>query len=89
MAPAFSKSVTSSRIASGTPGIAAVLFDILHLDGEDLLDEPLATRADALEVAAPEQLRVPRITTADPAAAQAHFDGALAAGHDFCRGAHK
>jgi DNA ligase-1 len=75
--------VTSSRIASGAPGVVPVLFDILHLDGEDLLDAPLARRAEALEVAVPDAtLRVPRVVTADPAVAQAHFDAALAAGHE-------
>jgi DNA ligase-1 len=59
-----------------------VLFDILHLDGQDLLDAPLARRAEALAQAAPAALRVPRIVTGDLAAAQAHFDAALAAGHE-------
>ena len=74
--------VTGSRIAAGAPGIALMLFDALHLDGEDLLDAPLARRADALAAAAPEALRVPRLITADPAAARAHMDAALAAGHE-------
>jgi DNA ligase-1 len=74
--------VTSSRIASGSPGVAPVLFDVLHLDGEDLLDAPLARRAEALDSAVPEALRVPRVITGDAAAAQAHFDAALAAGHE-------
>jgi DNA ligase-1 len=60
-----------------------VLFDVLHLDGEDLLDAPMARRAGALSAAVPdERLRVPRVTAAEPAAAQAHFDAALAAGHE-------
>ena len=74
--------VTGSRIAAGAPGIALMLFDALHVDGEDLLDAPLARRADALAAAAPETLRVPRLITADPAAARAHMDAALAAGHE-------
>jgi len=74
--------VTSSRIASGAAGIQAVLFDILHLDGEDLLDAPLSRRAEALEQATPESLRVPRVVTGDAAEAQAHFDAALAGGHE-------
>ena len=75
--------VTSSRIASGAPGVTPVFFDILHLDGEDLLDAPLVRRAEALERAVPDAaLRVPRIVTADLTAAQAHFDAALAAGHE-------
>jgi DNA ligase-1 len=74
--------VTSSRIAAGMPGIAPVLFDVLHVDGEDLLDAPMARRAEALAAAVPEALRVPRIVAGDVAAAQAHFDAALAAGHE-------
>ncbi len=74
--------VTGSRIAAGARGIALMLFDALHVDGEDLLDARLARRADALAVAAPEALRVPRLITADPAAARAHMDAALAAGHE-------
>src|SRR4051794_16635965 len=74
--------VTSSRIASGAPGIVPVLFDVLHLEGEDLLDAPMARRAEALAQAVPEDLRVPRAITGDPAAAQAHLDAALAAGHE-------
>ena len=73
---------SSSRIASGSPGIAPVLFDVLHLDGDDLLDTPMTQRASALAAAAPEALRVPRVVTADPDEAQAHFDAALAAGHE-------
>src|SRR4051812_9157544 len=69
--------VTSSRIASGAPGIQAVLFDVLHLDGEDLLDAPLSRRAEALDQAAPEAVRVPRVVTGDKGEAQAHFDAAL------------
>jgi DNA ligase-1 len=74
--------VTSSRIASGASGVMPVFFDILHLDGEDLLDAPLARRVEALEAAVPQELRVPRLITADLAAAQGHFDAALAAGHE-------
>ncbi|MEA2169164.1 MAG: ligase 1, partial [Solirubrobacteraceae bacterium] len=75
--------VTASRIASGAPGVTPVFFDILHLDGEDLLDAPLAQRAEALARAVPDAaLRVPRIVTGDVEAARAHFDAALAAGHE-------
>jgi DNA ligase-1 len=74
--------VTSSRIASGAPGVVPVFFDILHLDGEDLLDVPLTRRVEALAAAVPQELRVPRLITDDLATAQAHFDDALAAGHE-------
>ncbi|HET6509589.1 MAG TPA: ATP-dependent DNA ligase [Baekduia sp.] len=75
--------VTSSRIASGAPGVVPVFFDILHLDGEDLLDAPLRRRDEALRAAVPDAaLRVPRVVTADADVAQRHFDEALAAGQE-------
>jgi DNA ligase-1 len=54
-------------------------FDCLHLDGTDLLDEPLADRLVALDsVAGP--YRIP--STQDREAAAALLDSALAAGHE-------
>jgi DNA ligase-1 len=62
-------------------GLTAVWFDVLHLDGEDLLDRPLGLRLDALErVAGP--WRVRNVVTDDPAAAAELLAGALAAGHE-------
>jgi DNA ligase-1 len=74
--------VTGSRIASGSPGITPVMFDVLHVDGEDLLDAPLSERAQALDDTVPEPLRIPRVITADAATAQAHLAAALEAGHE-------
>ncbi|TLM75812.1 ATP-dependent DNA ligase [Pseudarthrobacter sp. NamB4] len=56
-------------------------FDLLHLDGKDLLDEPLATRIGVLERIAPEY-RIPGAITADAAAAERVSRDALAAGHE-------
>ena len=56
-------------------------FDCLHLDGADLLDEPLSTRAAALERVA-ESWRVPSVRTADVAEAEAFLAASLAAGHE-------
>ncbi len=61
--------------------LSVFFFDLLHLDGEDLLDAPLAERAAALDRIAPE-LRIPHSVADDAAAAQATFDAALAAGHE-------
>jgi DNA ligase-1 len=58
------------------------LFDLLHLDGADLLDAPLAERAEALAALAPPELRVPGTVADDAGAARAGFDAALAAGHE-------
>lgn len=56
-------------------------FDLLHLDGRDLLDEPLTERSRLLDaIAGP--LRIPSILTDDPAVAAEFAAGALAAGHE-------
>ena len=56
-------------------------FDILHLDGRDLIDEPLRTRLALLDQAAGDA-RMPGIVTADPVEAGAFSRRALAAGHE-------
>jgi DNA ligase 1 len=74
---------TVSRIDSEAPpeGIATFLFDLLHADGEDLLDAPLEERAARLEAIAGE-LTIPRRVTADPAEGGRMLDEALEAGHE-------
>jgi DNA ligase 1 len=74
---------TASRIDSEPPpeGIVTFLFDVLHVDGDDLLDTPLAQRAARLEEIAP-QLRIPAVLTSDPDEGQRVLDEALHAGHE-------
>ncbi|MFZ1995789.1 MAG: ATP-dependent DNA ligase [Solirubrobacteraceae bacterium] len=74
---------TVSQIDSGAPpeGIVTFLFDLLHVDGEDLLDTPLDERSARLEHIAPAH-KIPGIFTTDPEAAQRVLDEALAAGHE-------
>ena len=62
--------------------LSVFFFDCLHADGEDLLDLAGALRAERLAALLPESLRVPRLVTADPAAAGAFLESALAAGHE-------
>jgi ATP-dependent DNA ligase I len=57
-------------------------FDLLHLDGEDLLDRPGAERQAALAKVVPEALRVPRVVTGDPRVAAAFLADTLARGHE-------
>jgi DNA ligase 1 len=57
-------------------------FDVLHVDGLDLLDLPGRERHAALAAAVPESLRIPRIETTDVAVAQAFFADAIARGHE-------
>ena len=74
---------TVSQIDSDAPpeGIVTFLFDLLHLDGEDLLDEPLEHRLERLEAIAP-RLKIPGVLTADPDAAEKTLEEALGAGHE-------
>ena len=57
-------------------------FDVLHLDGADLIDLPAAERHAAIDGVVPEQLWVPRLVTRDADEAQAFFDDAVARGHE-------
>lgn len=67
-------------LASG-PALRPFLFDLLHLDGRDLIDEPLETRLAALQAIAPE-LRIPGTVTDDPVIAEAVLAEALSLGHE-------
>jgi DNA ligase-1 len=74
---------TASRTAMATGvRVTPYFFDVLHLDGEDLLDAPGVERAAALERVVPEVHRVPRLVTSDAEAAQGFLVEALAAGHE-------
>jgi len=62
--------------------LTTYLFDLLHLDGEDLLDLPARERFARLERLAPEGSVVPRHVTADPEQARRTFGELVAAGHE-------
>jgi DNA ligase 1 len=62
--------------------LSPFFFDVLHLDGEDLIDRPARERIAALEERIPKPLRVPRIETADVGDAQRFLEDALARGHE-------
>ena len=57
-------------------------FDVLHLDGVDLLDLPAAERLAALDAIVPVSQRVDRLTTADGESASQFLAATLAAGHE-------
>ena len=57
-------------------------FDVLHLDGADLIDLPGSERYAAIEPILPGELWVPRLATEDRDAAVAFFDDAIARGHE-------
>ncbi len=74
---------TASRTASQA-GVAVTpyFFDLLHLDGRDLVDLPAHERWAALDALVPDQWRVTRWRGSDPTQAQAFTDDVLARGHE-------
>jgi ATP-dependent DNA ligase len=69
------------RLAAALP-LTAFLFDVLHLDGQDLADRSGAQRHAALAAAVPERLRMPRTVTGDPEVAARFLRDTLACGHE-------
>jgi DNA ligase 1 len=57
-------------------------FDLLHLNGRDLVGEPAGERQAQMTAVLPEKLRVPRIVTGDVAEAESFFADAVARGHE-------
>jgi DNA ligase-1 len=77
----FGSRLDVDRLRAELP-LTPFLFDILHLNGQDLLDQPLLERHAALASAVPEALRVPRIVTEDPVLADEFMNQTLARGHE-------
>jgi DNA ligase 1 len=81
---------TAGRVGSRTPTeqlreelpLTPFLFDVLHLDGQDLLDRPDRERHEALAAAVPASLLTPRIVTADPGEAAEFFQATVGRGHE-------
>jgi ATP-dependent DNA ligase I len=70
-----------AKLAEQTP-LTPFLFDLLHVDGTDLLDAPASERFDRLAAIAPASLVIPRIVTSESAVAQAFFAAATEVGHE-------
>lgn len=81
--------VTASRTATraeqadpdGVP-LAVYFFDLLHLDGRDLLSTPLSERAALMESLLPQRLVVPRNSAEDADQVDAVFTEAVEAGYE-------
>ncbi|MFJ9608797.1 ATP-dependent DNA ligase [Kitasatospora sp. NPDC101176] len=69
------------RLRAEVP-LHAYFFDLLHRDGEDLVDRPGRERWTALAEAVPDGLRVARTETGDTERALAFFRDTLALGHE-------
>jgi len=70
-----------ARQRAETP-LTSFFFDLLHLDGTDLIDEPAETRQARLASVLPAALIIPRLVTDDAAAAGEFFADAVARGHE-------
>jgi DNA ligase-1 len=71
----------AERLRAEIP-LTVYLFDVLHVDGVDLIDRPGAERWAALEALAPAELLVPRLVTGDVEAGAQWFADAVARGHE-------
>ena len=70
-----------ARQRAETP-LTPFFFDLLHLDGTDLIDEPASTRQARLAEVLPPELLIPRLVTEDVAVAGEFFADAVARGHE-------
>jgi DNA ligase 1 len=78
---AFQDTVSQIDGPAPSEGIVTFLFDVLHVEGDDLLDTPLERRAARLEAIAP-HLKIPSVVTSDPETAERVLDEAVRAGHE-------
>jgi ATP-dependent DNA ligase I len=70
-------------VVSGSPvELSLFLFDALHLDGIDLIDQPDTARHAALARVVPDRMLMPRLVTSDADEATAFFAAAVAGGHE-------
>jgi DNA ligase 1 len=70
-----------ARQRAETP-LTPFFFDLLHLNGMDLIDEPASTRQARLAEVLPTELLIPRLVTDDVAVAEEFFADAVARGHE-------
>ncbi|MFC0625577.1 ATP-dependent DNA ligase [Kribbella deserti] len=75
---------TATKAATGPESVPLTpyFFDILHIDGHDLLGLDGAERHEWLSTLVPEASRIPRFVTEDPVAGQAFFADAVQRGHE-------
>jgi ATP-dependent DNA ligase I len=77
----FGSKLDVDRLRASLP-LSPFMFDILHLNGEDLIDHPLSERQAILDKTIPEQWRAPRIVTSDQSAAEEFVEDTLKRGHE-------
>jgi ATP-dependent DNA ligase I len=73
---------TAAKQRAETVPLSVFLFDVLHLDGVDLIDKPDAERHAALTSVVPETMVMPRLVTESVDEATEFFKDAVARGHE-------
>jgi ATP-dependent DNA ligase I len=74
---------TASRAASESGvALSAFFFDVLHLDGADLIDVPYSRRRSELASVIPADMVMPQVVTDSADEATRFFQDALANGHE-------
>jgi DNA ligase-1 len=71
----------SDTVAGAGGALEAFFFDVLHVDGDDVIDRPLGDRLQIVQDLAGRR-RIPGVVTSSPEEAATVLDGALAAGHE-------
>jgi DNA ligase-1 len=77
----FGSRTDVERQRSSTP-LTSFFFDLLHVDGDDLIDRPARERFEILDARLPGDVRIPRVIVDDATHAEAFLDDALAHGHE-------
>jgi DNA ligase-1 len=73
---------SAAKQGAGTVPLSVFLFDALHLNGTDLIDQPDAERHGALASVVPQAMLMPRLVTDDPGEAAEFFADAVSRGHE-------
>ena len=77
----FGRERTDGAVGADVP-LHARFFDVLHLDGQDVLVDPLRIRLDALRRAVPDRWRIDQLVTDDPERVRQFLRSTLASGHE-------
>ncbi len=77
----FQETASRTAMAEGVR-VTPYFFDVLHLDGRDLIDAPAADRAAVLDALVPPDHRVPRLVTRVPDEAEAFLADTIGSGHE-------
>lgn len=79
---AFQDTAARTGSAHETQGVHPFFFDLLHSNGEDLLDAPLVERLNRLDALVPEEFRTPRLLATSAREAELFARAAVADGHE-------